>query len=90
MSPARRLAIFFSEDIIDIETWKVKQMGQVARGLVYTRPELCAFIQSDDVHGDRFTITVAHKLTEPLLIYEAVIIDEDTLPQLKCRFESPV
>ncbi|RKY09874.1 MAG: hypothetical protein DRP65_07320 [Planctomycetota bacterium] len=77
--------IFFGVNTVNLDTWKVKKAEDAVRSLLRNQPELSAFIHSDDYQGDRFIVTLGHKPTEPVLIYEATIVDEDTAPYLKCR-----
>jgi len=85
---SERPEIFFGANTINLDTWKVQKAKDAAESLLRTWPELSAFIHSDDVQGDRFIIKLGHKPTEPVLIYEATIVDEDTVPYLKCRSKS--
>jgi len=78
-------AIFFGANTINLDTWKVKKLEDAAKSLLCNRPELSAFIHSDDFQGDRFIVKLGHKPTEPVLIYEATIVDENAMPYLKCR-----
>jgi hypothetical protein len=87
MVPHKKKTVFFDADIIDTDIWKMKQLGQAARELISSRPELFAFINSDDEDVNSYLITVAHTLNKPVFIYKASIIDEDTAPYLTCIFK---
>ncbi|HIJ69869.1 MAG TPA: hypothetical protein HPP87_00730 [Planctomycetes bacterium] len=86
--PIKERAIFFGEDTIDVSKWKLKKLEDVTFGLLSDRPGLFAFINSDDVQGDRFTVEIGHEPGEAMFTYEATIVDEDTMPYLKHRPKS--
>ena len=83
-----RPEIFFGANTINLDTWKVKKLEDAAKSLLCSRPDLSAFISSDDVIADRFIVTLGCKPGEAVLTYEATIVDEDTVPYLKCRSKS--
>ena len=87
MVPHKKMTVFFDADIIDMDIWKIKQLGQAARELISSQPELFAFINLDDEDVNSYLITVAHRLNKPVFIYKASIIDEDTAPYLTCIFK---
>jgi len=78
-------AIFFGENTINLDKWKVKKLEDVTRGLLCRWPRLYAFINSDDVQGDHFIVELGREPGKAMLIYEATIVDEDASPYLKCR-----
>jgi len=83
MSPLTKPAIFFDEDTLDLDTWKSKQIADLVRGLLSSRPDSDAFIKLDEKYENRFIITLVRTQNEPLEVYEATIVDEDNEPQLK-------
>ena len=85
MSAPLKSGVFFDEDA-NLETWKLKQLASAAHKLVDDSQTLHAFIESNDEQGDRFLITVALTPSEPLFVYEATVVDENTTPQLDRRF----
>jgi len=87
MVPYKKATVFFDADIIDTDTWKIKQLGQTARELISSPQELFAFINLDDEDVNSYLITIAHRLNKPVFIYKASIIDEDTDPYLVCIFK---
>ena len=81
------MTIFFDADIIDMDIWKIKQLGQAARELISGQAELFAFINLDDEDVNSYLITVVNTLNKPVFIYKSSIIDEDTEPYLICIFK---
>jgi len=78
--------IFFSENTISVEAWKLEQIADAARGLLGAERNLCAFIELDEsgnaVENNCFLIVRALLLPDSTFAYEAVIIDEDKPPKL--------
>lgn len=79
-------SVFFSENMIAVEAWKLEQMADAARGLLGSERNLCAFIELDEsgnaVENNCFLIVRASLLPDSTFAYEAVIIDENKPPKL--------
>jgi hypothetical protein len=78
--------VFFNEDVISFETWRLKSVATTAHSLIDKKLGLNAFVWSGDEQGERFMIVLAIAPGKPTSLYEANLIDEDSNPQLKCLF----
>ncbi|MHC4622424.1 MAG: hypothetical protein ACYS4W_00810 [Planctomycetota bacterium] len=78
--------VFFDENVLGRETWRLKQLAKAAQRLIDGSRELCAFIKSGNQKNTRFTISVGSAPDKPLYIYETDVIDEDREPPLRCTF----
>ena len=87
MYPHQKSAVFFDSDIIDTDTWKLKQLAKAALELIWPQSELYAFIQANDEKTNSYVIMVAHRINNPMSAYKADIIDEDTYPHMECIFK---
>ena len=81
----KKSKIFFGSDTVNLDTWKVKKAEDAARELLRDRPGFSAFIYSDDVLGDHFVVKLGRKPGEAAFVYEGTIVDEDTMPYMKCK-----
>ncbi len=86
MSGPSEHGVFFDEDIVGFETWRLKRVAIAAHELIDGKLGLNAFVWSDDEQGNRFMIVLATAPERPASLYEANLIDEDADPQLKCLF----
>ena len=84
MFEQQKLTILYDANTIDLESWKLEQIGQAARNLTCPSQKFPVMIHSKDSQGNRFEITLAYMPTEPLLIYDATITDESTAPNIVC------
>lgn len=87
MSQLSEPTIFFDLDAVNLEMWKLAKVAEAARPLLESCGVSHAFIELDNFQANRFLVTVAEVPTEPLFIYEVTVVDEDTHPQLACRFK---
>jgi len=87
MSPPSKSRVFFVDDAFYMETWRLEQLTEAAQHLLDSGLGLYAFIQADEEQDNRFVIAPVRTPNEPLLVYEAIIIDKDTVPKLTCEFK---
>jgi len=86
MSGTSEHGVFFNEDIVGYETWRLKRVADAAHDLIDKKLGLNAFVWSDDEQGNRFMIILATAPEKPSSLYEANLVDENADPQLKCLF----
>jgi len=85
MSPSSKSQVFFTDNTFYAETWMLGQITKAAQHLVDSGLGLYAFIQSDEEQDNHFVIALLRTPNEPLLVYEATIVNQDTAPQLTCK-----
>lgn len=86
MSALPESAIFFEENIVDLEDWKLKQLAGASRSLVDSGRGPYAFIGSDGLQSNHFLIIIGMTPNDPVLKYDAAIISPYKSLRLLCRF----
>ena len=86
MSEPAKYGVFFEEEIVGYETWRLKRVENAAHGLIDKKIGINAFVWPGDEQGDRFMIILAKAPEKPTSLYEANLIDEDTCPKIRCLF----
>jgi hypothetical protein len=86
MSEPAKYGVFFEEEVVSYETWRLKRVANAARELIDKKSGINAFVWSDDEQCEHFMITLAKAPEKPTSLYEANLIDENADPQLKCIF----
>ena len=84
MLAQQKLTILYDANTLNLESWKLEQIGQAARNLICPSQKYPVVIHSKDNQENRFEIVLAYMPTEPLLIYDATITDESNAPNIVC------
>jgi len=75
--------IFFGEETINLDVWRLKQIANAAHSLLPSAPGHHIFIKLDDHMDDRFLVIHGCTPNIPLDLWQATVVDEDDEPQLK-------
>jgi len=75
--------VFFGEETINLDTWRLKKIANVAHSLLPSAPGHHIFVKLDDHMDNRFLVTHGCTPNIPLDLWQATIVDEDEEPHLK-------
>ena len=75
--------IFFGEDTINIDVWRLKQIANAAHSLLPSSPGHHIFVKVDDRMRNRFLVIHGCRPNIPLDLWQATVIDEEEKPHLK-------
>jgi len=76
--------IFFGEETINLDIWRLKQIANAAHSLLPSAPGHHIFVKLDDQMSNRFLVMHGCTPNIPLDLWQATIVDEDEKPHLEC------
>ena len=76
-------SIFFCEDTINLDVWRLKKIANAAHSLLPSSPGHHIFVKLDDHVDNRFLVMHGCTPNIPLDLWQATVVDEDDEPQLK-------
>ena len=76
-------SIFFCEETINLDIWRLKKIANAAHSLLPSSPGHHIFVKLDDNVDDRFLVMHGCTPNIPLDLWQATVVDEDDEPQLK-------
>lgn len=75
--------IFFGEETINLDVWRLKQIANAAHSLLPSAPGHHIFIKLDDHMDDRFLVIHGCTPNIPLDLWQATVVDGDEQPHIK-------
>ena len=84
MPPPTKSRIFFDEDTINLDIWRLKQIANAVHSLLPSAPDHHIFIKLDNHVDNRFLVMHGCTPNKPLDLWQATVADEDEEPHLKC------
>ena len=76
-------SIFFCEDTINLDVWRLKKIANAAHSLLPSSPGHHIFVKLDDHVDDRLLVMHGCTPNIPLDLWQATVVEEDDEPQLK-------
>jgi len=76
-------SIFFCEDTINLDVWRLKKIANAAHSLLPSSPGHHIFVKLDDHVDDRFLVMHGCTPNIPLDLWQATVVDENEEPHLK-------
>lgn len=76
-------SIFFSEETINLDVWRLKKIANAAHSLLPSSPGHHIFVKLDDHVDDRFLVMHGCTPNIPLDLWQATVVDENEEPHLK-------
>jgi hypothetical protein len=75
--------IFFGEETINLDVWRLKQIANAAHSLLPSAPGHHIFIKLDDHMDNRFLVMHGCTPNIPLDLWQATVVDVDEEPHLR-------
>ena len=75
--------IFFGEETINLDVWRLKQIANAAHSLLPSAPGHHIFIKLDDHMDNRFLVMHGCTPNIPLDLWQATVVDGDEEPHLR-------
>ncbi|HUU19063.1 MAG TPA: hypothetical protein VMW72_18065 [Sedimentisphaerales bacterium] len=75
--------VFFGEDTINLDIWRLKKIANAAHSLLPSSPGHHIFVKLDDHVDNRFLVMHGCTPNIPLKLWQATVVDEDEEPRLK-------
>jgi len=75
--------IFFGEETINLDVWRLKQIANAAHSLLPSAPGHHIFIKLDDHMDNRFLVMYGCTPNLPLDLWQATVVDGDEQPHIK-------
>jgi len=75
--------IFFGEETINLDAWRLKQIANAAHSLLPSAPGHHIFVKLDDHMDNRFLIMHGCTPNIPLDLWQATVVDGDEQPHIK-------
>jgi len=76
-------SIFFCEETINLDIWRLKKIANAAHTLLPSSPGHHIFVKLDDHVDNRFLVMHGCTPNIPLDLWQATVVDEDEEPRLK-------
>jgi len=76
-------SIFFSEETINLDVWRLKKIANAAHSLLPSSPGHHIFVKLNDHVANCFLLMHGCTPNIPLDLWQATIVDEDEEPHFK-------
>jgi len=76
-------SIFFCEETINLDIWRLKKIANAAHSLLPSSPGHHIFVKLDEHMDNHFLVMHGCTPNIPLGLWQATVVDEDEQPHLK-------
>ncbi|MGB2864113.1 MAG: hypothetical protein WBC05_12360 [Sedimentisphaerales bacterium] len=81
-SPAKS-RVFFDEETINLDLWRLKQIANVAHSILPSAQDHYIFVCLDDRVDNRFLVMLSCTTNIPLVLWQATVVGENEKPHIK-------